>query len=72
MTVSKIAASLAVGINQRFEVVIVHPRLVVDDTGFGHIAFTPDQARNLARLLIQKAGEAEKERREVNAIVGIQ
>jgi hypothetical protein len=40
------------------EVVINHPDLQPDENGAGHIVFSPAQARNLAKLLLQKADEA--------------
>lgn len=45
---------LEVGVDLRNEVVINLPR---DMTG--HLTFSPDQARNLAELLIRKAAEAD-------------
>jgi hypothetical protein len=43
------------------EVVINHPDLEPDENGVGHLTFTPDQARNLAKLLNYQADESEKE-----------
>lgn len=37
------------------EVIINHPDLLPDANGVGHIVFSPEQARNLARLLLRKA-----------------
>lgn len=50
----KIEGYLEVGINDRGEVVVS-----LDKDRTGHIIFSPNQARNLAALLIKKAGEAE-------------
>jgi hypothetical protein len=50
---------LEVGVNESGEVVINHPDLQPDENGVGHIVFSPAQARNLARLLLKKADEAE-------------
>lgn len=47
----KITGTLEVGTNDHGEVVINHPDLQPDENGVGHIVFSPDQARNLARLL---------------------
>jgi len=55
----KIAGWLEVGVNDRHEVVINHPQLETDENGAGYLVFSPDQARNLARLLNNKADEAE-------------
>lgn len=52
---------LEVGTNGRREVVVNHPNLDVDDQGRGFIIFSPEQARNLAQLLMLKAAEAEME-----------
>ena len=51
----KITGYLEVGHNKRGEIVIVHPDLKPDKNGVGHIVFSVDQARNLARLLMQRA-----------------
>ena len=56
----RVTGVLEVGLNDTGEVVINHPDLQPDENGVGHIAFAPAQARNLARLLLQHAGEAEK------------
>lgn len=53
--------TLEVGTNGDGEVVINHPDLMPDANGVGHIVFSPDQARNLAWLLQQKAHSAEEE-----------
>jgi hypothetical protein len=45
------------------EIVVNHPDLQPDENGVGHIRFSPNQARNLAYLLIRKADEVEKESR---------
>jgi hypothetical protein len=39
------------------EVVINHPDLQPDARGVGHIVFSPDEARDLARVLLRKADE---------------
>lgn len=41
-------------------VLINHPNLLVDARGCGHIVFSPDEARNLARLLLRKADECKQ------------
>lgn len=51
--------TLEVGCNDRGEVVINHPSLETDANGCGHIVFSPDQARNLARILFAKAADAD-------------
>ena len=53
---------LEVGLNDRNEVVINHPDLQPDENGVGHIIFTPEQARQLARLLFLKADAADLEK----------
>lgn len=50
--------TLEVG-NDGKEVIINHPDLQPDENGVGHIAFSPEQARNLARLLNKHADELE-------------
>jgi hypothetical protein len=57
----KIEGYLEVGTNGEGEVVINHPDLKPDKNGVGHIVFSPNQARSLARLLLKKADDAEKE-----------
>jgi hypothetical protein len=52
---------LEVGTSGKGEVVINHPNLDVDERGCGYIVFSPNQAKNLAKLLKQKAYEADKE-----------
>ena len=39
------------------EIIINHPNIQTDANGAGHIIFSPEQARHLARLLLRKAGE---------------
>lgn len=56
----KIEGFLEVGHNDKGEVVINHPDLKPDENGVGHIVFSPAQARNLARLLLERADVAEK------------
>ncbi len=59
----KIAGYLEVGIDHlTFEVVINHPKMDVDANGVGHLVFSENQARHLAKLLIKKADEAETDR----------
>lgn len=53
--------TLEVGTNGAGEVVVNHPDLEPDENGVGHIVFSPEQARNLAWLLQQKAHIAEEE-----------
>lgn len=60
----KIEGVLEVGHNDKGEVVINHPDLKPDQSGVGHIVFSPTQARHLAMLLNQKASEAERETRD--------
>lgn len=50
---------LEVGINDRDQVAITYPNAQVDAQGVGNISFTPQQARQLALLLIQSAELAE-------------
>jgi hypothetical protein len=52
---------LEVGCNEQDEIVINHPDLKPDDNGVGHIVFSPQQARNLAQLLLDNAARAERE-----------
>lgn len=42
------------------EVIVNHPDLKPDANGVGHIVFSPDQAWNLAKLLVQKALECKR------------
>src|ERR1035438_2791117 len=51
----KVSGFLEVGPNDKNEVVINHPDLHPDENGVGHIVFSPNQARNLAELLIKHA-----------------
>ena len=48
------------GANDRGEVIINYRGFKVDKLGRGFIAFSPRQARNLARILNKQAREAEK------------
>jgi hypothetical protein len=57
--VDKIVGFLEVGCNDQNEIVINHPDLKLDEYGVGHIVFSVNQARNLAKLLIDKAMEAD-------------
>jgi hypothetical protein len=69
-----ISGYLEVGLDDNNEIVINHPDLLPDADGVGHIVLSPDQARNLARLLdkhviqaeinIRKAREEEQHRYE--------
>jgi hypothetical protein len=54
---------LMVGTTGAGEVVINHGDIDPDKDGIGHIVFSPAQARDLARLLNEKADEASKERK---------
>ena len=45
--------------NDGREVIINHPDLLTDEQGNGYITFSPEQARNLARLLVKNADELE-------------
>jgi hypothetical protein len=56
----KIAGYLEVGFNDRGEVIVNHPDLTPDENGVGHIVFSPNQARGLARTLLEQADEAER------------
>ncbi len=61
----KVGGFLEVGIDEgSAEVVINHPDLKADENGVGHIIFSPKQARDLAQLLLTKAGDAERLARE--------
>lgn len=53
-----IGGYLEVGLNDNDEVVINHPDLKPDEDGVGHIVFSPQQARNLAMLLLKHADDA--------------
>lgn len=70
MLIDKVEGFLTVGYNDSGEVVVNHPDLKPDVDGVGHIVFSPQQARNLADLLIKHAWQAEQEvrrRQEVQA-----
>lgn len=56
----KVAGYLEVGCDDCGQVVVNHPDLKPDANGVGHIVFSPAQARELARLLLVKAIEAER------------
>lgn len=47
--VDKVEGYLEVGHNEKGEIVINHPDLKPDENGVGHIVFSVNQARNLAR-----------------------
>lgn len=55
----QVTGHVEVGSNGRGEVVVNHPDLKPDAKGVGHITFSPDQARNLAKLLLKHAALAE-------------
>ncbi|MGC2234291.1 MAG: hypothetical protein WBA09_22510 [Candidatus Acidiferrum sp.] len=55
----KIEGFLEVGTDDG-EVVVNHPDLKPDENGVGHIVFSPNQARNLAELLVKQARVAEQ------------
>ncbi len=57
----KIEGYLEVGLNDNFEVVINYFAMTPDENGDGHIVFSPNQARALARILQKQAREAELE-----------
>ena len=57
------ANELLVGQNDRGEVVINHPNIQPDEQGAGYIVFSPEQARDLASLLIKHADQAAASRR---------
>jgi hypothetical protein len=59
----KVSGYLEVGSNGKGEVVINHPDLDVDENGCGHLVFSVEQARNLARILMKQADEAEREQK---------
>lgn len=40
-------------------VILNHPEIDTDEDGCGHILFSPSQARDLARLLLECADEAD-------------
>jgi hypothetical protein len=60
---------LEIGTNGRGEVVINHPQLVVDAAGVGHLVFSPNQAMNLARLLIKHADQARREAEQARGTI---
>jgi hypothetical protein len=62
------AGFLEVGRDDNFQIVINHPDLKPDENGVGHIVFSIRQARNLARLLMEHAEDAEREWMEVHAL----
>lgn len=70
----KIAGYLEVGLNEENEIVVNHPDLKPDADGVGHIVFSANQARNLARLLEKHAQEVERiehEKSEAERIAAI-
>jgi hypothetical protein len=50
---------LEIGSNQKGQVVIDYRHLPMDETGVGHIGFSPTEARNLASMLMHQAREVE-------------
>ena len=56
------AGILEVGTTGKGEIVVNHPDIDPDKDGVGHLVFSPAQARNLARLLREKADEASREK----------
>jgi hypothetical protein len=58
----RIAGHLYVGVNLKNEIVINGGRAAVNEDGDWHIVFSPRQARDLARILLEQADEAESER----------
>ena len=60
LRLDKISGFLEIGTNDHGEVVINHGDLKPDENGVGHIVFSPNQARQLATLLIKHASEAEE------------
>jgi hypothetical protein len=53
--------ALQIGITEDYrDVIINHPDLHPDVNGVGHIIFSPEQAKNLARLLLEKAEDIER------------
>ncbi len=68
----KIEGFLEVGrTDDTHEVVINHPDLKPDESGVGHIIFSPRQARTLANLLIKHAAYAEAEATGMHPNAGI-
>lgn len=55
----RIEGFLEVGHNEMGEVIINHTDLKPDSNGVGHIVLFPEQARNLATLLVEKVAQAE-------------
>jgi len=49
---------LLVGTNGKGEVCIDHADIETDSEGIGHLIFSPDQAKSLAKLLNVKAADA--------------
>ena len=60
----KITGFLEVGLNEQGEIVVNHPDLKPDADGVGHIVFSPNQARNLAELLLKHAAKADRDAAE--------
>ena len=55
---------LEVGLNNEGEIVVNHPDLKPDADGVGHIVLSPEQARNLAELLLKHAAQSERDSEE--------
>ena len=63
-----VAGHLEVGTDGAGNVVMNHPKLLIDENGAGHIVFSPQQACALAHSLNAKAAEAELERFKILSI----
>lgn len=61
------AGVLEVGRDDHFQVIVNHPDLKPDENGVGHIVFSPRQARQFARLLLNHADLALKEYRSTTS-----
>ncbi len=70
----EVGGILEVGRNEQGEIVINHPDLKPDENGIGHIVFSANQARNLAKILLKNAQESEDEawgKREAERIANL-
>lgn len=54
----KVSGQLEIGINDANEIVIVHPDILTDEKGVGHIVFSVGQAESLVTILQKKIAEA--------------
>lgn len=54
----RVQGTLEIGTTGEGEVIVTHPDIDPDEEGVGHIVFSPEQARNLARLLLKNAARA--------------